>query len=88
MKVEINRHFVKDTTKLTTDLRERIFNLIEMLEKCTHLEQIPSIKKLKGYKNAYRIRIGDYRIGLYLIENAIELRRVLHRKEMYDYFPD
>ena len=88
MKVEINRHFVKDTSKLTPELRERIFNLIELLGNCTRLEQIPNIKKLTGYKNAYRIRIGDYRIGLYHIENSIELRRILHRKDMYDYFPD
>ena len=27
-------------------------------------EEITNLKKLQGYENAYRIRVGDYRIGL------------------------
>ena len=46
-----------------------------------------NIKKLKADGDYYRIRVGDYRIGLTEDEGAIAFVRVLHRKEMYRYFP-
>ena len=43
-------------------------------------------KKLKGYKDLWRIRIGDYRV-IYEIEDAVQsvvILRVAHRREVYD----
>lgn len=43
-------------------------------------------KKLKGYRNLWRIRSGDYRI-VYSIEDEIkivEIRRIRHRKDVYE----
>ena len=43
-------------------------------------------KKLKGYKNSWRIRIGDYRV-IYRIEDKVRIVRVTnigHRGEIYD----
>ncbi|MFM7717678.1 MAG: type II toxin-antitoxin system RelE family toxin [Microcystis sp.] len=45
------------------------------------------MKAIEGHPSYYRIRIGDYRIGIYVEENMIAFVRVLHRKEMYCYFP-
>ncbi|WP_417909752.1 type II toxin-antitoxin system RelE family toxin [Candidatus Electronema sp. PJ] len=45
------------------------------------------MKKLKGYDTFYRVRIGDYRIGLKLAEDGLIFVRCLHRKEIYRYFP-
>jgi len=42
---------------------------------------------MEGAKNAFRLRVGDYRIGLYLEGDSVVLSRVLNRKEMYRYFP-
>ena len=42
-------------------------------------------KKLKGFKNLYRIRIGTYRI-IYSIEHnelIIEVLKIAHRKDAY-----
>jgi mRNA interferase RelE/StbE len=42
-------------------------------------------KKLKGYKDLWRIRVGDYRV-IYSINdavNAVDITRVAHRKEVY-----
>ncbi len=49
--------------------------------------EIPHLKKMKGYKNAYRIRFGDYRIGFLFENNSIVLSRVMNRNEIYRYFP-
>lgn len=45
-------------------------------------------KKLTGYKTFYRIRIGDYRIGIEL-EKTDTLRFIViaHRKDIYTIFP-
>lgn len=43
-------------------------------------------KKLKGYKNLWRIRLGEYRI-IYAIEGVIllvDVREIGHRKDIYD----
>ncbi len=40
---------------------------------------------MKGYR--YRIRVSDYRVGIEVNGNEIEVMRVLHRKEFYRYFP-
>jgi mRNA interferase RelE/StbE len=42
-------------------------------------------KKLKGYKDQWRIRIGDYRV-IYVIDNAtktVTVTHVAHRREVY-----
>ncbi|HAO10876.1 MAG TPA: plasmid stabilization protein, partial [Planktothrix sp. UBA8407] len=44
-------------------------------------------KKLKGDDNAYRLRVGDYRIGFYFDGETVTFARVLHRKDIYRYFP-
>jgi len=42
---------------------------------------------MQGYSNSYRIRVGDYRIGIEIFGNTVEVIRTLHRKEFYRYFP-
>ncbi|WP_079720471.1 type II toxin-antitoxin system RelE family toxin [Salegentibacter holothuriorum] len=60
---------------------------MEQLQNTENLSQQP-IKKLKGFKDFYRIRIGDYRLGVKkLTDQEILLVRFLQRKEIYKYFP-
>ncbi|MGA9351150.1 MAG: type II toxin-antitoxin system RelE/ParE family toxin [Anaerolineae bacterium] len=42
---------------------------------------------MKGYDTFYRIRLGDYRIGIEVLEDKVILVRILHRKDIYRYFP-
>ncbi|HBY75652.1 MAG TPA: plasmid stabilization protein, partial [Cyanobacteria bacterium UBA11148] len=46
-----------------------------------------NLKKLKTEGDYYRIRVGDYRIGIVINEDVVVFVRVLHRKEAYRYFP-
>jgi mRNA interferase RelE/StbE len=43
-------------------------------------------KKLKGFKDLWRIRVGDYRVIYTLDEQTktINITRVAHRREVYD----
>lgn len=65
----------------------RIKALIENVEKAASLTDVPGVKKLRGGGPFYRIRVGDYRVGLSLEEDVIAFVRVLHRREVYRYFP-
>lgn len=43
-------------------------------------------KKLKGYKDQWRVRVGDYRV-IYAIDAAtktVTVTHVAHRREVYD----
>ena len=43
-------------------------------------------KKLRGYKDQWRIRVGDWRV-LYIIDDAakrVSITRVAHRREVYE----
>jgi mRNA interferase RelE/StbE len=66
----------------------RIEATIVALEQATHLSEIRNIRKLKGFKTYFRIKLGEYRIGLELMEGGtIRLILVLHRKDIYNEFP-
>lgn len=46
----------------------------------------PGCKKLKGYKDTWRIRIGDWRV-VYIVDDAarlVSITRVAHRREVYE----
>lgn len=88
MKVHFNKTFLKELSVIPSKTRVKIEKLVfEDIISLTHISQIPSSKKLTGHNHYYRIRIGDYRIGLKLIDDDLTFERVLHRKEIYKRFP-
>lgn len=88
MRTVFLRKFSKDLDKIDNrSLLETIADTIEWVENNDASIIIPNLKKLVGYKNAYRIRIGDFRIGVFIEGDAVEFARVLHRKDIYDVFP-
>jgi mRNA interferase RelE/StbE len=61
--------------------------VIEGLEDAQNLSLVANVKKMKGYSGYFRIRIGDYRLGVYIEKNDIFIQRFAHRKNIYDIFP-
>ena len=86
MKISIERSFERDVKKLTPQVQSKIKSAIEVLQSASTLDEL-DVSKMEGAKNAYRVRIGDYRIGFYLENNQIILSRALNRREIYRYFP-
>lgn len=46
----------------------------------------PGCKKLRGYKDLWRIRVGEYRV-VYIVDddhNMVSVTRVAHRREVYE----
>ncbi len=88
MKVEFKSSFAKDLKKLKEkDLKAQVGQVIELVEKARTLQEIKDVKKLKGGDRYYRIRVGDYRVGLTLEGDTVTFARFLHRKDIYTYFP-
>lgn len=88
MNVQFRASFAKDLRKIKdkTTLK-RIRETIEQTEQAQLLQDIPNLKKLKGGGNYYRIRVGEYRIGIVIEDNIVTFVRCLSRKEIYRYFP-
>ncbi|NEO16233.1 MULTISPECIES: type II toxin-antitoxin system RelE/ParE family toxin [unclassified Moorena] len=82
MKTEYLPTFLKDIKSLkSTPVYRTIKKLtFQDILSCHNLRDINNIKKLKGEDNAYRIRVGDYRIGFFLKGDTIIFSRVLHRR--------
>ena len=83
MKTNYLPTFIKDIKSLkSTSSYSAIKNLVftDILA-VQNLKEISNLKKLKGDDNAYRIRVGDYRIGFFLEDNTITFARVLHRRK-------
>jgi mRNA interferase RelE/StbE len=88
VKVEFRKTFEKDLRKLgDRSLLSKIKTVIELIETAEALDSVANLKKLKGEDGYFRVRIGDYRIGLYLEGDTILFVRILHRREFYRYFP-
>ena len=88
MRVEFRKTFEKDLRKLNDkSLLAKLKAAIETIEQADSLDAIPNLKKLKGDDGYFRIRIGDYRVGLFLAGETLLFVRVVHRREFYRYFP-
>ena len=88
MKVEVRKSFEKDIEKITDKkIAEQLIVLLEQLENCNTISEIRNVKKMKAKGLYYRIRIGNYRLGLRQDKNILTLLRFMHRKDIYSYFP-
>ena len=88
MKVEFKKSFVKDLERVRDkSLKERVRQTIERVEEAQTLQEIGNVKRLQGGERYYRIRVGDYRLGLMLEGDTVIFVRFLHRKDVYRYFP-
>ena len=88
MKIEIKKSFLKDIKKQKNyKLEQKVKEFLLNLQTKDDITQIENLKKLSGFKNFYRIRLGDYRIGVYFENDILYIVRCLHRKEIYKFFP-
>jgi mRNA interferase RelE/StbE len=73
MKIEFLSKFNQDLNKIhLKSVRNSLLKVIELTQLAETLAEIPNLKKLQGFKSAYRIRIGDYRIGIFIDGDIIQ----------------
>jgi mRNA interferase RelE/StbE len=88
-KVEYTKRFLKELSRLPKEIRGQVEKIV--------FEELLSLNPLKlgylehmtGYPNKYKIRIGEYRIGITVNKSGKLLicQRVAHRKDIYRIFP-
>ena len=89
IKIEYSERFLKDLKSLKNyNVYDQIKKLcFDELPSCSDLKSVKNLKKMVSFKNYFRIKVGNYRIGLKVEKNVVTILRVLHRNEIYKYFP-
>jgi mRNA interferase RelE/StbE len=88
MTTVFRRSFTRDLRKIKDRrILANVEEAIENTEAAHALSDIRNLKKLANTKNCYRIRVGDYRIGVVIDAETVEFVRCLHRRDLYRYFP-
>ena len=90
MTVGFRQQFEKDLHQLKDHvLKKRILKAIHQAEQAPTLTDLSNLRKLSGYETYYRIRVGDYRLGLKWDsdENTLYFVTFAHRKDIYQDFP-
>ena len=81
MKVDFKRSFLKDLKRIKDiAIRDRVRETIQSVEQAQHLQEIGNLKKLRYGDRYYRVRIGDYRLGLILEGDTVIFARFLQGK--------
>ncbi len=89
MILEFKKSFARDLKKRKQDkpLLEKVQQVINEVDEAENINAIRNLKKLKAEGNYFRIRLGDYRLGLIIKNDTVCFVRFLHRSEVYRYFP-
>jgi mRNA interferase RelE/StbE len=81
--VEIKPSARKEFEALPDTVLARVTHKIDLL---AHTPRPAGCKKLRGYKDLWRIRVGAWRV-IYSIDDAarrVSITRIAHRREVYE----
>lgn len=88
MVVYYNKKFLKDLASIPKKDRDKIESFVfEEIISYKSSSECNKLEKLSGYSYYYKIRFGNYRVGIKLDNEKLIFERVLHRKEIYKLFP-
>jgi mRNA interferase RelE/StbE len=80
--------FTRDLQRIRDkSLLRRVRATIDDVEAASSVRDIKNLKKLRVEGRYYRIRLGDYRIGVIIEGHTVIFVRLLHRGDIYRYFP-
>ena len=88
MQVEPSRLFRQDVRRLgSAELRRRLDLVIQELRAADNITQVTGVSRMTARGEHYRIRVGEYRLGITMDGATAVLRRFLPRGELYRRFP-
>jgi len=88
LKVEYHKRFLKELSRIPSHTRSKIERFaFEELPNAISIHDTQKIEQMKGYPTYYKVRFGEYRVGLKLKDDLIIFERALHRRDIYRYFP-
>lgn len=87
MNVDYSKDFSKSVKKLSGKMLESVRRMIREVKEADSITEITDCKKLVGYRNIYRIRIGDYRafftFHVEIVNDTVIFRYLVPRGETY-----
>jgi mRNA interferase RelE/StbE len=88
MEIRFAKLFEKDLKAISEkQVILKVDDIITLLQNAKSLQDLKGVKKLKGHKDIYRLRIGSYRLGIKIDKDTVWLARLMLRKDIYKYFP-
>lgn len=74
MKLLYGKKFSKDLDDIRHDVKtkKRLLELIRNMKNNDSPADLINVRKIEGYSGYYRIRIGDYRLGIKITGNQSE----------------
>ena len=87
-KVDYTKTFLKELASLPKDVQNRAEIVFRQLPSTNPFE-VGYVERLRGHRGKYKIRIGNYRIGLTIDQKnrVITCQRIAHRRDIYRIFP-
>ena len=79
-KIEYGSAALSDLDALHAAAREQLLRKIQRLENGL----VGNIKRLREAESAFRLRMGDYRVLFDVEGDVIVIRKIGHRKDVYD----
>ncbi|MCL4479726.1 MAG: type II toxin-antitoxin system RelE/ParE family toxin [Deltaproteobacteria bacterium] len=79
---------MKELAEIPSHVRKVIDTFVfEEVPSLDYISQSIRIEKLKGYPDYFKARFGSYRVGMKREGDTLVFERVMHRKDIYRYFP-
>jgi len=88
-KVEYKKRFLKELSKLPDVVQSQAEKVVFEDLICENPFDLGYLEQMRGYPGKYKIRIGQYRIGITVDKQKTILvcNRIAHRKDIYRIFP-
>lgn len=88
-KVEYTKRFLKELAALPIAIQTRVEPIVFQALEAENPFGLGYLEKMKGYDDKYKIRVGDYRIGVTVdrATNTLLCERLAHRRDIYRVFP-
>ena len=88
-RVEYTKRFLKELASLPQAIQKRVEPIVFEELECSNPFALGYLEKMQGYGDKYKLRVGDYRVGLTIDKQnqIIICERVVHRQKIYNVFP-
>ncbi|MBA4379291.1 MAG: plasmid stabilization protein [Anaerolinea sp.] len=82
------KSFWRDLKKIKDKrLLKQVQEAIDQVKSAASINDVTDLGKMQGFDTYYRIRVGDYRIGVEILKGQVIFVCFLNRKDIYRYFP-
>ncbi|MEA2053562.1 MAG: type II toxin-antitoxin system RelE/ParE family toxin [Candidatus Thermoplasmatota archaeon] len=75
----------KQYSNLEGEPKSRIKTALKDIAAGNEKRDVKKLKGLKGRKDLYRLRVGDYRVIYYEDAECIKVTQIIHRSKGYDW---